>query len=92
VEKYDPSTSKLADWLEGTILEGLTVFSLPEGYQRRIRPINSLERVCQEIRRRTRGVRFFPNETSCLRLVSALLIEISETWETGRNYLFFDRY
>jgi putative transposase len=92
VEKYAPSTSKQEDWLEGNSLEGLTVFSFPEGYRRRIRPVNSLERVCLEIRRRTRVVRFFPNKASGLRLVSALLFEISETWETGRIYLTFDRY
>ena len=46
-----------------------------------------LERVSQEIRRRTRVVRIFPNEASCLRLVSAILMEISEDWQIGRIYL-----
>ncbi len=85
VEKYAHSASRLADWLEGNIPEGLTVFSFPEDHWRRIRTVNSLERVCKEIRRRTRVAGIFPNEASCLRLVSALLMEISETWETGRD-------
>jgi putative transposase len=92
VEKYAHSASKLADWLEGNIPEGLTVFSFPEDHWRRIRTVNSLERVCLEIRRRTRVAGIFPNEASCLRLVSALLMEISETWGTGRIYLSLERF
>jgi putative transposase len=92
VAKYAPSAARLADWLEGNIPEGLTVFSFPEEHWRRIRTVNSLERVCLEIRRRTRVAGLFPNEASCLRLVSALLMEISETWETGRIYLSLERY
>ena len=92
VEKYAQIAPKLADWLEGNIPEGLTVFSFPEAHRRRIRTVNSLERVCLEIRRRTRVAGIFPNEASCLRLVSAVLMEISETWETGRIYLSFERF
>ena len=50
---------------------------------------NGLERVNQEVKRRTRVARLFPNEASCLRLVSAILMEISEEWETGKAYLTF---
>ena len=92
VEKYAQRAPKLADWMEGNIPEGLTVFSFPGDHWRRIRTVNSLERVCLEIRRRTRVASIFPNEASCLRLVSAVLMEISETWETGRIYLSFERY
>ena len=92
VEKYAQCASKLADWLEGNIPEGLTVFSFPMDHRRRIRTVNSLERVCLEIRRRTRVAGIFPNEASCSRLVSALLMEVSETWETGRIYLSFERF
>jgi len=91
VGKYAQSASRLADWLEGNIPEGLTVFAFPEDHRRRIRTVNSLERLCLEIRRRTRVARIFPNEDSCLRLVSAVLMERSETWETGRIYLSFER-
>lgn len=92
VEKYAHSASRLADWLEGNIPEGLTVFAFPEDHWRRIRTVNSLERVSQEIRRRSRVAVIFPNEASCLRLVSALLMEISETWETGKIYLSLERF
>ena len=89
VQKYERSASRLADWLEGNLSEGLTVLAFPEAHRRFIRTTNGLERVSQEIRRRTRVVRIFPNEASCLRLISAILMEISETWETGRVYLTF---
>jgi transposase-like protein len=87
VSKYADVASELADWMEATIPEGLTVFDFPEAHRRRIRASNMLERVNQEIKRRTRVVRIFPNSSSCLRLVSAILMEISEDWETGRIYL-----
>jgi transposase-like protein len=89
VQKYERSALRLADWMEGNLSEGLTVLSFPEAHRRFIRTTNGLERVSQEIRRRTRVVRIFPNEASCLRLISAILMEISETWETGRVYLTF---
>jgi len=90
VLKYSDTASALADWLETAIPDGLTVFDFPEEHQRRIRTSNILERVSQEIKRRTRVIRLFPNEASCLRLVSAVLMEISENWETGRIYLNFN--
>jgi putative transposase len=55
VDKYAQCASKLADWLEGNLPEGLTVFAFPEEHRRRIRTVNSLERVSLEIRRRTRS-------------------------------------
>lgn len=87
VVKYADVASELADWMEAAIPEGLTVFDFPEAHRQRIRTSNMLERVSQEIKRRTRVVRIFPNQSSCLRLVSAILMEISEDWETGRIYL-----
>jgi transposase-like protein len=53
---------------------------------RTLRTINGLERLNQEIKRRTRAVRIFPNREACLRLV-ALAVEQSEEWVTGRRYL-----
>jgi transposase-like protein len=87
VNKYAEIASELADWMETAIPEGLTVFDFPEAHRRRIRTSNMLERVSQEIKRRTRVVRIFPNPSSCLRLVSAVLMEMSEDWETGKIYL-----
>ena len=90
VVKYTRTASKLSVWMEENIPEGLTVFSFSKKHWRRIRTTNGLERVSQEIKRRTRVVRIFPNEASCLRLVSAILMEISEEWETGKVYLTLD--
>ena len=76
--------------MEENIPEGLTVFDFPRKWWLRLRTTNGLERVSQEIKRRTRVVRIFPNEASCLRLISAILMEIGEEWETGKVYLSFD--
>ena len=90
VKKYDQTASRLADWLEKNIPQGLTVFAYPSSHRRRIRTTNGLERVNREIRRRTRVVSIFPNEASCLRLISAILMETDEAWQTGKRYLRFE--
>jgi putative transposase len=87
VKKYAVSAPKLADWMEVNLPEGFTVFSFPRAHWRRIRTTNSLERLSQEIKRRIRVVRVFPNEPSCLRLISAVVMEIGEEYEFGRVYL-----
>jgi putative transposase len=87
VAKYEKSATKLADWLEQNIPEGLTVFDFPADYRQQIRITNGLERVNREIVRRTKVVGIFPNDTACLRLISAILMEIDEDWQTGRMYL-----
>ena len=92
IEKYAQCVSRLADWMEGNIPGGLTVFDFPVHHQRRIRTVNSLERISQKIRQRTRVARIFPNEASCLRVVSAIVMETSETWETGKVNLSFGRF
>jgi transposase-like protein len=61
--------------------------SFPDSHRRRIRTTNDRERFNQELRRRTRVVRIFPNREVCLRLVSALAVDQSEEWVTGRRYL-----
>ena len=78
---------KVAEHIEEHIEECLTCLAFPESHRRRIRTTNSLERLNQEIKRRTRVVRIFPNRESCLRLVTALAVEMSEEWVTGRRYL-----
>jgi len=87
VAKYQTSAPKLATWLEENIPEGLTVFEFPAPHRRRLRTTNLLERVNKELKRRTRVATLFPNDDSLLRLVSAVLIEISEDWETAKVYL-----
>jgi putative transposase len=78
---------KVACHLEEHIEECLSCLAFPEPQRRRIRTTNGLERLNQEIKRRSRVVRIFPNERSCLRLVTALAVEHSEEWITGRRYL-----
>ncbi len=87
VQKYAKTASRLADWLEKNIPEGLTVFAFPAEHRRKIRTTNGLERVNKEVHRRTQVVSIFPNESACLRLISAVLMEIDEEWQTGRIYL-----
>lgn len=87
VQKYAQSAPTLANWLEKSIPEGLIIFSFPAAHRRRLRTANGLERLSREIKRRTRVVSIFPNEAACLRLISAVLMEIDETWQTDRTYL-----
>lgn len=87
VTKYAATASRLATWLETNIPEGLTVLAFPEAQRRKLRTSNGLERLNREIRRRIRVVSIFPNDAACLRLVTALLMEISDEWETGKTYL-----
>jgi len=87
VEQYAQSAPKLAEWMETDLPEGLTVFELPESHRKRMRTTNMLERLHEEINRRTRVARLFPNEASLLRLVSAIEMEISEDWIAGKRYV-----
>ena len=87
VEKYRSKAPRLASWMEDNIPEGFAVFMLPDALRRRLRTTNMLERLNREIKRCTRVASLFPNEASLLRLVSAILMETSEEWETGRKYL-----
>jgi transposase-like protein len=87
VQAYEKPAPRLAQWAEVNIPEGLTVFELPAGHQKRMRTSNGIERLNKEIKRRTRVATLFPNEESLLRLVSAVLSEISDEWETGKVYL-----
>ena len=87
VQKYQPLASRLSQWLEENTPEGLTVFAFPASHRRLIRTTNGLERLTREIRRRSRIIGIFPNEASSLRLVTAVLMEISDEWLTNRIYL-----
>jgi transposase-like protein len=78
---------KVAEHIEEHVEECLACLAFPESHRRRIRTTNGLERLNQEIKRRTRVVRIFPNPEACLRLVTALAVEQSEEWVTGRRYL-----
>jgi transposase-like protein len=87
VAKYGTTAPRLAGWLEANVPDGLAVFALPRAHRRLLRKSNMLERLNEELRRRTRVAGLFPNDASLLRLVSAVLMEVSDEWETNRKYL-----
>ena len=87
VARYRKTAPGLASWLEENISEALEVFAFPAAHRKRLRTNNGLERLNKEIKRRPCVATLFPNEASQLRLVSAVLTEISDDWETERSYL-----
>lgn len=91
LDRYQKTAPKLVAWAEEATPESFTVFSLPANHRRRLRTTKLVEQLNEEIRRRTRVVRLFPNEAACLRLVSAVLMEISEDWKTaGKCHVIFN--
>lgn len=87
VVKYQKTAPALSAWMETAIPEGLTVMLLAEPLRKRLRTSNMCENLNLQIKRRTRVIGLFPNENSVLRLVTAILMEASEEWETGKSYL-----
>ena len=83
----EPGCDTLVSWAEDNIEETFSVYRLPRQHRRRMKSTNMLERYNEEIRRRTRVVRIFPNEASCLRLIRALAAETHDHWISGRCYL-----
>jgi putative transposase len=86
-ERTHPAVARSMD--EG-IEDCLACLAFPLAHRARIRTTNGLERLHEEIKRRTRVVRIFPNAAACLRLVTALCAEQSEEWVSGRRYLDID--
>lgn len=87
IEKYAKEQPKLSAWMEENIPDGFTVFSFPEPLRKKLRTNNLEERLNRSIKARTRLISVFPNQTSQIRLVSAICMEISDGWETGQLYL-----
>ena len=91
VQLYKDTAPNVATWAEKNIPEGLSVFLIPKDHRKRMRTTNLLERQNKELKRRTRVATLFPNEASLLRLVTAVLVEISDEWETSNmRYLVFE--
>ena len=88
--KWQAKYSRLCDWVEENIEETFTFYRLPRQHHKHMKSTNMLERLNEEIRRRTRVVRIFPNAKSCLRLVRALAVEIHEHWIEATRYLNID--
>jgi len=88
--KWSTKYPKLCDWVEANIEETLSFYRLPREHHKHMKSTNMLERLNEEIKRRTHVVRIFPNEASCLRLVRALAVEIHENWIEAIRYLNMD--
>jgi len=87
LNKWQKRYRKLCDWVEENIEETWTFYRLPQRHYKHMRSTNMLERLNEEIKRRTHVVRIFPNDASCLRLVRALAVERDEEWLEGNRYL-----
>lgn len=87
IGKWAGKYPKLVDWVESNIGETLTFYRLPRAHHKHLKSTNMLERLNEEIKRRTRIVRIFPNQDSCLRLIRALCAETHETWLEDSRYL-----
>ena len=90
--KYETKATKAAALLDEAFDDITGVLILPLKYRKRLRTTNGVERLNQEVRRRERVIRIFPNEASAIRLLGALLMEQSEKWQTGRKYFEMDQY
>jgi putative transposase len=87
LKKWAARYPKLCDWVEGNIEETLTFYRLPRQHHKNLKSTNLLERLNEEIKRRTLVVRIFPNTAACLRLVRALAVEMHENWIEATRYL-----
>jgi transposase-like protein len=87
VKELESVKPKIADWLDSDIESCFTVYSLPSEHRKRMKSTNMIERFNQELLRRSRVIRIFPNDESCLRLFGTMCMEQSEQWQTGRRYL-----
>ena len=88
--KWSGRYPKLCDWVENNIEETFTFYRLPHQHHKNLKSTNMLERLNEELKRRTLVVRIFPNAESCLRLVRALAAEIHENWIEAMRYLNMD--
>ncbi len=86
IDKYDNKAPRATALLDEAFDDITAVLNLPLKYRKRLRTTNGVERLNEEIRRRERVIRIFPNEESIVRLMGALLMEQNEKWQTGRRY------
>ena len=86
IEAYQDKLPKAMKTLENGFDDATAVLMLPEKYRKRLRTTNAMERLIEEVRRRERVIRIFPNRESLTRLLGALLIEFDEKWASGRRY------
>lgn len=87
LNKWGGRYPKLCQWVEDNIEQTLTFYRLPQAHHKHLKSTNMLERLNEEVKRRTLVVRIFPHEASCLRLVRALAVEVHEDWVEATRYL-----
>ena len=87
LKRWQDRCPKLCDWVEDNMEQTFSFYRMPREHHRHLKSTNMLERLNQQLKRRTHVVRIFPNEESCLRLVRALAVEIHEEWIDGTRYL-----
>ncbi|KUO97263.1 hypothetical protein AYW79_09585 [Ferroacidibacillus organovorans] len=92
LQEYGEKAPKAVKVLEEGFEDAKAVLALPESLHRKLRTTNSVERLNEEIRRRERVIRIFPNREFTLRLLGALLMGIDEGWSSHRKYLDMDAY
>jgi len=90
LQKWQQKYPKLCDWVDENIQETLSFYKLPLPHHKHLKSTNMLERLNEEIKRRTLVVRIFPNTNSCLRLIRALAVETHENWIEATRYLNMD--
>jgi putative transposase len=88
--KWGKRYPKLCTWVEENIEETFSFYRLPRQHHKNLKSTNMLERLMEELKRRTLVVRIFPNAAACLRLVRALAVEIHENWIEAMQYLNMD--
>lgn len=91
-EQYAIKAGRAVETLDRGLEDAIAVLTLPEYYRRRLRTTNSVERLNQEVRRRERVIRIFPNPESATRLIGAVLMEKHEEWSEGRSYFDMAEY
>jgi transposase-like protein len=94
--RFDTDYAQAAPAAVATLERGFddatAILALPTAYRKRLRTTNGVERLNEEIRRRERVIRIFPNRESAIRLLGALLMEQDEQWSTGQRYLDMSVY
>jgi len=87
LQKWGTRYHRLCDWVEANIEQTFSFYRLPQPHHKHMKSTNMLERLNEELKRRTHVVRIFPNEASCLRLTRALAVEIHENWIEATRYM-----
>lgn len=92
MDKYEKDIPDVTEMLDEAKEDILAIYVLPKKYWKRFRSTNMIERLNEEIRRREKVVRIFPDDASVMRLIGSLLLEKDEEWSSGRMYLDMKEY